>query len=164
MCAQRRLRSAWATAQSDQSLRCALIGYLRAQCFFMRTSRLWSDWADAQANLSLGWAHGSFCWFCHAGHDVAAQIIFRCGPIKGTRLKPWQSKTIGPYSKFPVTYSKTYLWYNISHLSQSPEGYLTSLNWRKYMYIWASSWDYGTNHIAGSKLEGDWGEILALME
>ena len=28
--------------------------------------RLWSDWADAQADLSLRWAHKSFCWFCHA--------------------------------------------------------------------------------------------------
>ena len=27
---------------------------------------LWSDWADAQADLSLRWAHRSFCWFCHA--------------------------------------------------------------------------------------------------
>ena len=27
--------------------------------------RLWSDWADAQADLSLCWAHMSFCWFCH---------------------------------------------------------------------------------------------------
>ena len=25
--------------------------------------RLWSDWADAQANLSLRCAHRSFCWF-----------------------------------------------------------------------------------------------------
>ena len=25
--------------------------------------RLWSDWADAQADLSLRWAHRSFCWF-----------------------------------------------------------------------------------------------------
>ena len=24
------------------------------------------DWADAQADLSLSWAHRSFCWFCHA--------------------------------------------------------------------------------------------------
>ena len=30
--------------------------------------RLWSDWADAQADLSLRWAHMQFCWFCH---DVA---------------------------------------------------------------------------------------------
>ena len=27
--------------------------------------RLWSDWADAQADLSLRWAHVPFCWFCH---------------------------------------------------------------------------------------------------
>ena len=27
--------------------------------------RLWSDWADAQADLSLRWAHMSFCRFCH---------------------------------------------------------------------------------------------------
>ena len=32
---------------------------------------LWSDWVDAQADLSLGWAHMPFCWFCHeaAQHD-----------------------------------------------------------------------------------------------
>ena len=27
--------------------------------------RLCSDWADAQADLSLHWAHMPFCWFCH---------------------------------------------------------------------------------------------------
>ena len=27
--------------------------------------RLWSDWANAQADLSLRWAHMPFCWFCH---------------------------------------------------------------------------------------------------
>ena len=32
--------------------------------------RLWSDWADAQANLSLRWAHIPLCWFCYE----AAQI------------------------------------------------------------------------------------------
>ena len=32
---------------------------LRAQ------QRLWSDWADAQADLSLRWAYMPFCWFCH---------------------------------------------------------------------------------------------------
>ena len=33
LCAQRRLRSAWASAQSDQSLCCALLGSLRIQSF-----------------------------------------------------------------------------------------------------------------------------------
>ena len=26
---------------------------------------LWSDWADAQADLSLRWVHRPLCWFCH---------------------------------------------------------------------------------------------------
>ena len=34
--------------------------------------RVRSDWADAQADLSLHWVHMSFCWFCCA----AAQIIW----------------------------------------------------------------------------------------
>ena len=32
--------------------------------------RLWSDWADAQAELSLRWAHMLFCWFCHAADQL----------------------------------------------------------------------------------------------
>ena len=38
MCAQRRLRSAWASTKSDQSLRC-VNRWLRAQDFFMRTAK-----------------------------------------------------------------------------------------------------------------------------
>ena len=38
LCAQWRLRSAWASAQSDQNLRCALSA-LRTQAFFMRTTK-----------------------------------------------------------------------------------------------------------------------------
>ena len=34
--------------------------------------RLRSDWADAQADLSLHWAHLPFCLFCH---DVAHVMI-----------------------------------------------------------------------------------------
>ena len=71
LCAQWRLISAWAFAQSDQCLRCALSAWLRAQAFFMRTAetliRLGKcpGWSES----SLG-AH-SFCWFCH----VAAHLF-----------------------------------------------------------------------------------------
>ena len=69
LCAQRLLRSAWASTQSDQRLRCALGGLLRTQAFFMRTSTAKTligcpGWSES----SLG-AH-SFCWYCH----VAAQV------------------------------------------------------------------------------------------
>ena len=36
----------------------------------------WSDWVDAQADLSLCWAH-SFCWFCRE----VAQISLTCQTI-----------------------------------------------------------------------------------
>ena len=32
--------------------------------------RLWSDLADAQADLSLRWAHMPLCWFCHAAAHI----------------------------------------------------------------------------------------------
>ena len=63
VCAQWLLRSAWASAQSDQGLLClhkkpwALSYPLSAQW------RLWSDWADAQADLSLCWVHSHFVGF-----------------------------------------------------------------------------------------------------
>ena len=39
--------------------------------------KLWSDWADAQADLSLRWAHMPFCWFCHeAAHIVISYEIY----------------------------------------------------------------------------------------
>ena len=39
LCAQRRLRSAWASAQSDQSLRCALNWVAKAQSFLHADSK-----------------------------------------------------------------------------------------------------------------------------
>ena len=57
LCTQRRLGSAWASAQSDQSLRCT---HWVLSCPLSAQRRLWSDWADAQADLSLRWAHTHF--------------------------------------------------------------------------------------------------------
>ena len=37
-----------------------------------------SDWADAQADLSLRWAHRSFCWF---GHEAAHFFLRVLGTI-----------------------------------------------------------------------------------
>ena len=69
VCAQRRLRSAWASAQSDHFAvrikKAWTLSYpLRAQ------PSLWSDWADAQADLSLRWAHSHIVCF------VKRRLIF----------------------------------------------------------------------------------------
>ena len=59
--------SHWASAQSDQSIRCAheeSLGPLSAQ------RRLWSG-----SDLSLRWAHMPFRWFCHeAAHMLHVSI------------------------------------------------------------------------------------------
>ena len=38
--------------------------------------RLWTDWADAQADQSLCWAHRSCCWFCHDAAHIMNNEIF----------------------------------------------------------------------------------------
>ena len=70
MGAQRRLRSAWASAQS----RVFAVRMKKAWVLSYPSSALrrhWSDRADAQADLSLRWAHMPFSWFCHE----AAQLV-----------------------------------------------------------------------------------------
>ena len=62
LCAQRRLRSAWASAQSDQSSLCAQ-WVAKDPSFLHADSEDWSDRADAQADLSLRWAHSHIVGF-----------------------------------------------------------------------------------------------------
>ena len=70
LCAQRKLRSAWASAQSDQRLCCPCEETWALNYLLSAQWRLWSDWADAQADLSLCWEHMSFCWFCCAAAHI----------------------------------------------------------------------------------------------
>ena len=65
-CAQRTLRSAWASAQSDLSSLCAFLGYPGGHFWVANDPMLlllWSDWA-------------SFCWYCHV--QVLIIIILSC--------------------------------------------------------------------------------------
>ena len=39
--------------------------------FLHADSEDWSDWADAQADLSLRWAHMPFSWFCHEAAQMS---------------------------------------------------------------------------------------------
>ena len=61
-CAQRRLRSAWPSAQYDHS-ESSLCAHWVAEdpIFFMRTWQTLIRLARC-----LRWSHMSFCWFCHA--------------------------------------------------------------------------------------------------
>ena len=73
MCDQRRLRLAWARPVWLESSLCTqwvatVLSYIHADSedWSDRASRLWSDWADAQADLSLRWVQLPLCWFCRA--------------------------------------------------------------------------------------------------
>ena len=57
-----RLRSVWASTQFDPSLLCAQ-WVAKDPSFLHADSEDWSDWADAQADLSLHWAHSHFAGF-----------------------------------------------------------------------------------------------------
>ena len=54
--------------------------------------RLWSDWADAEADLSLYWVHRSFCLFCCAVVEEK-QVIY----IWATT---WNQRTCGPVNAY----------------------------------------------------------------
>ena len=64
LCAHRRLGSAWPYAESDQFSLCAQ--WLAKDPMIHADSEDWSDWADAQAELSFCSVRRSFYWFCHA--------------------------------------------------------------------------------------------------
>ena len=78
----------------------------------------WSDWADAQADLSLRWAHMPFCWFCHvAAHfhyfqklAVHPMIISKMSPSR-FHLRKLTNQTF-PICKFWVCFlcSELYLY------------------------------------------------------
>ena len=57
--------------------------------------RLWSDWADAQADLSLRWAHIPLCWFCReAAHLCNVRTTVRLLLVMCMPTQSKESSTI----------------------------------------------------------------------
>ena len=66
LCDQRRLRSASASAQSDQSLRWSHVPYTAAGLSKEDKREPLPHWVDVQADLNLCWSHRSDWRFCRA--------------------------------------------------------------------------------------------------
>ena len=121
VCVQRRLWSAWASTQSDQSLHCAFNGQLRSEdsdqpghppswsesslCvqwtakdprFLHADSEDWSDWADAQADL-IRWGHTQFVGFVVTN----ALILFQNVNIPSTVMILFSDRQVWPNSADP---------------------------------------------------------------
>ena len=90
MCTQRRLRSARASAQSDQSSLSAWRN-LGSLATHWAHSEDWSDWTDDLADFSLCWVHMPFCWFCHEAahmqfiHETSRMGLFYQDDVLWTR-------------------------------------------------------------------------------
>ena len=85
----------------------------------------WSDWADAQADLSLRWAHKSLCWFWHA----AAQTMFN-------PFVPWVSywdlgKKCRPRSARSGQDHCLNTWFSHKNKIEMKKVHQTHLKWKK---------------------------------
>ena len=63
--------------------------------FLHADSEDWSDWADAQADLSLRWANMPFCWFCHDVAHINVHVFYLLALCKDSMmiLHPGLQKT-----------------------------------------------------------------------
>ena len=77
MCAQRRLRAAWASTQSDQSLRCPHEESWGPELPTERTAKTLirlggcPDWSESSVGPQ------SFCWFCHETAQIFSVLTSR---------------------------------------------------------------------------------------
>ena len=82
--------------------------------------RHWSDWAEAQADLSFRWAHMSLCWFYHeAAHfkfrtvkylsccSISSPTSLQISDLKSTYTHTLKSRRMTKQTKWPVRPAKT---------------------------------------------------------
>ena len=89
-CTSRRLRSAWESAQADQSS-------LGAQ---------WEAKDPVVLHADSDWAYRSFCWFCHAPYSRELAQFFHCFKYQGVETLEWSARIkVGrvKYSCYVVT-------------------------------------------------------------
>ena len=59
-------------------------------------SKDWSDWVDAQADLSLRWAHMPFCWFCYEVVHIwsCRAVLLKCKLVHAKMHlgQPWHDR------------------------------------------------------------------------
>ena len=76
MCTQRRLRSAWAS-RKIRVFAVSSMGSSGPKLSSCGQRRLWSDWADAQADLSLRWVHSHYTPLWKSGGYTGFALSFR---------------------------------------------------------------------------------------
>ena len=68
------------------------IGSERSNVSSCEQRRLWSDWADDQADLSLRWVHMPFCWFCHEAAHLWLTLENALSEVSLNTIVYWDAK------------------------------------------------------------------------
>ena len=160
MCAKWRLRSAWASAQWSVFAVCMKKAWVLSYPLSPQ-QRLWSDWVDAQADLSLSWVHMPFCHalahilcadyvYCkglHCAYDRKNYMTFSMD-ILHQPLANICNNILGQYRmRYENICTRLQFWIEISkwfQLEGLPESltipcYITSVYWNHWMIKW---WSY----------------------
>ena len=121
--------------------------------------RLWSDWADVQADLSLHWVHRSFCWFCHeAAHlylnsqqiNTSVHLLYKlaesavCKALCDLDFLVW--RLLVPSSQALLPQGCRYLavgvgWYSRDSRCDNSSTHQTILQYLWYMFV-MHIWDH----------------------
>ena len=103
--------------------------------------RFWSDWADGQADLSLRWAHISFCWFCRAAAHMSN---------KGKHHLPLRTRPLISITS-QITFTR---FLSVRYHMPLNGSVINALNIEN---IWATAWQNQQNDLcAQQKLRSAW--------
>ena len=138
--------------------------------------RLWLDWADAQADLSLWWAQRPFCWLCH---EVALlSVSSNCrNDIQYSDRQVWASSGHLNQTTPKGLHCLSFCWhlfygkitlFKLQQLVQLSDDFLSTSNFfhmRKHEFIctfqrhmiWAAAWQNKENDLcAQQRLRSAW--------
>ena len=107
-----------------ESLQLHLMGSWEPNVSSCGQRRLWSDWVDAQADLSLCWAQRSFCWFCHE----AAQLLLCAQEVKAL-TSFGRSTSLSEPLQFPGYAISTFFFHGIAQLLIRAGYTTTKIKW-----------------------------------
>ena len=82
MCFQGTLRSAWASTSLIRVFTVRMMTTWVLSYPLSAQRRLWSDWADAQADLRHRWVHMRFRWFCHEAAHMLLKLNSNIGSLQ----------------------------------------------------------------------------------
>ena len=102
--------------------------------------KLWSDWADAQADPSLPWVHMPFCRFCHALAQIniyldAPPICCYCGNIRRKRVFEMYKRKKCPDQNHPCHLIKVLATYWYTILSENTSQVIALLQYGCYCHM-----------------------------